>query len=294
VMVSIAAVASLFLPSTDKTIYFHRTSSETDEGGLVNNEPRNTCRLNILKSFKMIFQDCYKSMKKPYVLKWSLWWALSMCGNFQVGNYIQPLWMEVLESTKGDTVASQHFNGAVEAATTLTGAFLAFIMGFMHFNWSLIGENTIAVISIFDGLVLYLMAEADNIWVAYVGYLLFRALFQMMITVASFEVASHISQDCYGVVFGFNTFLALSFQTILTSIVASSSGLALPAREQFLVYAGYFYVVGSVFMIVGMIEWCRNGSQRYREEGIWISPVRRGSTTSTRIDPPVGSTETPQ
>ena len=48
---------------------------------------------------------------------------------------------------EGATESSQHFNGAVEAATTLTGAFLAFIMGFMHFNWSLIGETTIAVIS---------------------------------------------------------------------------------------------------------------------------------------------------
>ena len=37
---------------------------------------------------------------------------------------------------------------------------------------------------VFDGIVLYLMAEASNIWVAYVGYLLFRAFFQMMITVA--------------------------------------------------------------------------------------------------------------
>ena len=34
----------------------------------------------------------------------------------------------------------------------------------------------------------------------------------MMITVASFEIASNISQDSYGLVFGINTFLALAFQ----------------------------------------------------------------------------------
>ena len=28
------------------------------------------------------FRDAYS---QPYVLKWSLWWALGMCGNFQVG-----------------------------------------------------------------------------------------------------------------------------------------------------------------------------------------------------------------
>ena len=55
----------------------------------------------------------------------------------------------------------------------------------------------------------------------------------MMITVASFEVAKNITQSSYGLVFGLNTFLALSFQTILTTVVASSVGLALPPRQQF-------------------------------------------------------------
>ena len=36
----------------------------------------------------------------------------------------------------------------------------------------------------------------------------------MMITVASFEIASNISQDSYGLVFGINTFLALAFQVL--------------------------------------------------------------------------------
>ena len=38
----------------------------------------------------------------------------------------------------------------------------------------------------------------------------------MMITVASFEIASNISQDSYGLVFGINTFLALALQVICT------------------------------------------------------------------------------
>ena len=60
------------------------------------------------------------------------------------------------------------------------------------------------------------MATTDSIIMAYVGYVVFRALYQMMITVASFEIASNITQNSYGLVFGFNTFLALGFQTILT------------------------------------------------------------------------------
>ena len=103
---------------------------------------------------------------------------------------------------------------------------------FCQFNWSLIGEMTLAVISGLDAVMLYLMATTDDIIMAYMGYIVFRALYQMMITVASFEIASKINQNSYGLVFGFNTFLALGFQTILTSVVADSIGLALPPRSQ--------------------------------------------------------------
>ena len=48
----------------------------------------------------------------------------------------------------------------------------------------------------------------------------------------SYEVASRISPDSYGLVFGVNTFMALFFQTILTLVVADDAGLALPPRTQ--------------------------------------------------------------
>ena len=48
----------------------------------------------------------------------------------------------------------------------------------------------------------------------------------------SFEIARNISPSSYGLVFGINTFLALGFQTILTTIVADSAGFALEPRQQ--------------------------------------------------------------
>ena len=49
----------------------------------------------------------------------------------------------------------------------------------------------------------------------------------------SFEVARSIRDSSYGLVFGFNTFLALLFQTTLTIAVADEAiGLALPPRQQ--------------------------------------------------------------
>ena len=115
-------------------------------------------------------------------------------------------------------------------------------------DWSTLGELTLALVSLLDAVLLYLMATTATIVMGYTGYLVFRATFQMMITVArsvmgmvmmrmmmsvpSFEIARHISPSSYGLVFGLNTFLALGFQTILTTIVADSAGLALEPRPQ--------------------------------------------------------------
>ena len=148
-----------------------------------------------------------------------------------------------------------------------------------------------AVISILDAVMLYLMATTDTIVMGYAGYIVFRALYQMMITVASFEIASNISQNSYGLVFGFNTFLALGFQTVLTTVVADSVGLALPPKQQFLVYSGFFLVTGLVFSVTGLVTLARGGAARLREEGVWR---REGGGAGEAEQPPVGATECPQ
>ena len=136
-------------------------------------------------------------------------------------------------------------------------------------DWSTLGELSLALTSLLDAVLLWLMATTATIVMGYTGYLVFRATFQMMITVArsvmrivmvmmmivpSFEIARHISPSSYGLVFGLNTFLALSFQTVLTTIVADSAGLALEPRQQ--VGRKYFLFVQNIFLSSG----CTRGS----------------------------------
>ena len=41
------------------------------------------------RALHLLHRDFRDAYGQPYVLKWSLWWALGMCGNFQVdGVYI--------------------------------------------------------------------------------------------------------------------------------------------------------------------------------------------------------------
>jgi len=242
-MVSIASLFSFFLPGVKDTIYFHRGGNEdlvpvtlSQEDSQTQSEAfeKSHFMVKVRKAFIFVKKDFTDSFSNTYILKWSLWWALGMCGNFQVGNYIQPLWEEIKPVEQ--SASGELLNGGVEAATTLVGAGLAFILGFTRFNWSVLGEGVLAIVSVLDACILYMMATTSEIWTAYLGYLAFRAAYQMMITVASFEIASNITQTSYGLVFGINTFLALLFQTILTSVVADSIGLALPPRDQVICY----------------------------------------------------------
>ena len=41
-------------------------------------------RESVMTAFRLVGRDFIKSFANPYILKWSLWWALGMCGNFQV------------------------------------------------------------------------------------------------------------------------------------------------------------------------------------------------------------------
>jgi len=297
-MVSCATCVSFFLPSVQSAIYFHR-QSEPDllEPVLIEEASLKKTRTSSrsigqkwTRAITLISKDFLSAFTSPYILKWSVWWALAMCGNYQVGNYIQTLWNEIKPENE-DGECPCHLNGGVEAATTLVGALLSLLLSFVHIQWSVLGEGCLALLSVLDAGILYLMATTSNIWTAYIGYVLFRSLYQMMITVASFEIASNISQDSYGLVFGINTFLALAFQTILTTVVVDKVGFHLEPQDQFLVYSGFFLAVGVPFFISSLITLCNGGLAKIRREGIWL---RKEENQGPRPEPPVGSTECPQ
>ena len=68
------------------------------------------------------------------------------------------------------------------------GAILSFSFGYIYLNWSLVGEPILFILSLVDGCILIMMALTNDIWVAYAGYWAYRALYQMMITVARYQI----------------------------------------------------------------------------------------------------------
>ncbi|XP_070538092.1 thiamine transporter 2-like [Ptychodera flava] len=219
---------------------------------------KSNCSINCRENLTSLLTDFKACYSNPHLMKWSLWWAFATCGNFLIGNYIQNLWDLINPSYEAEDSVNV-YNGAVEAVATLSGALSAFILAFVKFNWTIFGELTLGVVSVLDSCLLLVMSITSNIWIAYAFYVLFRASYQFLITIASFQIAAHLTTERYALVFGCNTLVALALQSLLTVIVVDKHGLDLPANTQFKVYSGYFFIIGGIFMSKAIFTLTSNG-----------------------------------
>lgn len=222
----------------------------------------------LLQAYLHLWRDFKHAYSNIYVLKWSLWWCVATCGFLQVLTYVQLLWDSILNENKNEE-QQLLYNAAVEAIYTIIGAVSSLACGWLRFNWKLTGELFLTICSLLQGSALLISALTSSLWVAYPLYIVFGILYHTMMTITNSEVAKHISEDSYGLVFGFNTFFALILQSALTAVVVGNGGFELNAKDQFLVYGGYFLVLGAFFSVATVHTLCRNNMCR---EKLWLSP----------------------
>ncbi|CEF68397.1 Reduced folate carrier family and Major facilitator superfamily domain, general substrate transporter-containing protein [Strongyloides ratti] len=183
---------------------------------------------SIWKSTKQLFNN-----QSIYV--WSLWWILSTCGNFQIGNYIQPLWASATDYS----TSKSNYNGLIEAICPLLSIITIFIT-----QWIISYKKYLSLVSIFlaagiSFVSLLIMSYSTSIFVMYALYLIYRVIYQAMITVSQYEISMATDPSNLGFTFGVNTFFSLVLQSLLTFIVADKTVLGLPIRKQFMIYAYY-------------------------------------------------------
>ncbi|XP_044726643.1 thiamine transporter 1 [Chrysoperla carnea] len=234
---TLSAIWGLTLPSVPKSIYFNQVSE--------NNQERTTC----FQAFTLLWQHFTTSYSSYHVLKWSFWWALATCGYTQVCAYMQVFWGDIVGEND-----HQIYNGGVEALLTILSATAALVAGILTVNWTKYGELTLGLCTMLAGSILLCATIYKEIFVSYVAYVVFGTLYQFLITVATSEVAKKLMDDSYGLVFGINTFFALSLQSILTFTVISETGFQLHIYNQYLVYSGLHIFLGAFFVIIGLFS----------------------------------------
>ncbi|KAI4900091.1 hypothetical protein NFI96_027151 [Prochilodus magdalenae] len=291
----LAFVAPWFLPMPSRSLFFHRKNSipkertaakqhvdgqeiieksedsecreplRTDECTVVLRE-RHGSSGGLMEVLKILWADFVQCYSCHALLAWSGWWALSTCGYFQVVNYVQAVWEKILPSKDFEI-----YNGYVETASTLLGALAAFGVGFVKVPWAVWGELALSIFSVVIAVAVYLIYRVKNIWVCYTSYVLFRATYMLLITIATYQIAANLNMRRYALVFGVNTFIALLLQTLLTVIVVDSAGLGLDIFPQFKIYCSYFAVIAVIFLIAGIKQVATrrrsNGTEVQTESG---------------------------
>uniref|UniRef100_A0A3B5MU40 Uncharacterized protein n=1 Tax=Xiphophorus couchianus TaxID=32473 RepID=A0A3B5MU40_9TELE len=272
---AVAFVAPWFLPMPKRSLFFHMSPGVVEEPAAgcspdkaEDSESRAPMVRNLRELFlfqisrsseaaggssglvqvlRMLCHDFLQCYRCRPLLAWSVWWALATCGYFQIINYAQALW-ETFYSSQHHEI----YNGYVETLSTLLGALAALLVGCLPVDWTHWGELLLWVLSLLMAACVFIMTLPKNIWVSYGSYVIFRTIYMLLITVATYQIAASLSMQRYALVFGVNTFGALLLGTLITVVVVDSAGLGLDVVTQFFIYGGYFAVISVVFLLAGL------------------------------------------
>nr|XP_016849722.1 PREDICTED: folate transporter 1 [Anolis carolinensis] len=264
-----ALVLTLFLKRPKRSLFFNRSDpvcngtspSELDKmkpgkpGWQKASAWQNMVIIRMLKELASI-------VRLPQLRLWSLWWIFNSAGYYLILYYVHILWNDIYSTTDNRKV----YNGGVEAASTLLGAITSFVAGYVKIRWTVWSELMIAIVTAFQAGLLLLMSTTGNIWLCYIGYILFRSSYQFLVPIAIFQIASSLSKELCALVFGINTFLATVLKTIITVIITDKRGLALSVHPQFYVYFGYFTLLAVVYLAASLYVAMRHNVCRKPQE----------------------------
>ncbi|XP_058811529.1 folate transporter 1-like [Topomyia yanbarensis] len=252
-------VWAFMLPPVPESMYFHRQEPVTDEESDLSPTPKNTANSTCSRASSLLWYHFKSAYTSFTVIRFSLWYSLAVCLYYQITSYVQALWGSI-----GGRNATL-WNGAVEAILTLMGSLVALLAGFVPPSWLQVNTTLLglAAIAMLEGLGLLVATVTSSLVVSYVGYTVFGILHAFAITLVSSEIAKHISDDSFALIFGVNTMVGLVLQTLLTVAVVDSDGwFALDIRGQFTVYGYGFLGVGVLFTVFLLVELFREKCYR--------------------------------
>lgn len=221
---------AFFIPPVATSVYFNRDAN--------NGKPPETFTHNrITDAFHLIWIHFKTSYKHKTVVLWSFYYAIAICFYIQITAYIQVLWISIDDSQE------VIYNGAVDAILTLLGACVSLLAGKIHMNFLRKQNRTLIVLilmSTLQGVFVLMAAWSQTLMSCYIFYICYGVAHAFGITICATEIAKNLADDTFGLIFGFNTLIALIVQTIVTLAVVSN-GFKLGPSGQFQVY-GFFYI----------------------------------------------------
>lgn len=192
------------------------------------------------------------SYKNRTVVVWSFYYAIALCFHIQITQYIQVLWVSI------DNTQEVIYNGAVDAILTLLGAAVSLLAGKIHVNFLKKQNRMLLVLiamSTLQGVFVIFAATSQSLLPCYIFYICYDVAYSFGITICATEIAKNLADDTFGLIFGFNTLIALIVQTSVTLSIVSN-GFKLSPSGQYQFY-GYSYIaLATVYLVkltIGLI-----------------------------------------
>ncbi|KAE9546807.1 hypothetical protein FO519_009981, partial [Halicephalobus sp. NKZ332] len=137
----------------------------------------------VLYRLKKLKSDFIKVYSNPFILKWSLWWAMAICMSYQVSLYAQTLLGQV---QVGD---DNPLNGFADAIYTFVATVFILLTNRFPINWDKWGETVLVVTSLLDAVFLALFSQTNSVYLMYFCYIFYRSCYQVMVTIAQWNIA---------------------------------------------------------------------------------------------------------
>ncbi|XP_054257221.1 folate transporter 1-like [Macrosteles quadrilineatus] len=256
-----ALICAILLPSMKQGVYA-KESKSNPESGITEKEKTYSYAVWLL------LQDFKEAYTNPYVVKWCIWWILATGGFQQVTDYyIQVLWSEINHGSQNK------YNGGVEAVNTIVSGISCYLIGSIQIDWRFRGELVLGICTLFKGMFLLFNATTSSIIVSYCIYVAFCMLFDIMSVVANAEVAKHLKNESFALIFGTNTFLGLVWQSLLTYILTNKHMFALPIREQFVCVSCGFMALGLGYTLKGIYKYFFSNKEVHIQKVNEITPI---------------------
>jgi thiamine transporter 2/3 len=234
----VAAIWSIFfIPTVQRSIYFHR--KENNVGGSV----EESTRQSYASAFMLIWEHFKTSYRNETVVLWSVFYAISFCLYMQITAYVQVLWLAIDERV--------FWNATVDGTLTLLGALATLIAGKIQIAILHKQRNAMIVLiimSLLQGVFMFFAATSQSLLSCYILFVLYGVAYGFCITICATKIAENIGEDSHGLVFGFNTFIALCIQTCLTLAIVSN-GFKLSEVGQFVVYSLMYGALGFGYLV---------------------------------------------
>ncbi|XP_033712152.1 reduced folate transporter isoform X5 [Tursiops truncatus] len=187
-------VLTFFLKRPERSLFFNRgapasagaSPSELDRMNLGQGQPTGGKLGRLPASWRdsvlaHMLRELRRTARLPQLRLWSLWWVFNSAGYYLIVYYVHILWNVVNPTTDTTRV----YNGGADAASTLLGAVASFAAGFVKIRWALWAELIIAVVTVLQAGLVFLMYRTSSIWLCYSAFVLFRGSYQFLVPIAT-------------------------------------------------------------------------------------------------------------